>query len=348
MLQLITGLPGNGKTLYALAYVKRWAETDNRPVFYSGIAELTLPWHEIEADKWYDCPAGSIVVIDESQRIFRPRSAGAAVPVHVERMETHRHQGLDIVLITQHPMLIDTAIRRLVGKHMHVIRKFGTQNATIHEWGSTKENCDKPVAKQDSIKHHWKYDTSLYGLYKSAEVHTVKRSIPMKIYLFCLIPFLLIAAGLYMYRFIQSKMHPGTEAPAQVEQVASLVPAPQPEARPSPTSAVTHYEDALEDAKQYVYERTPRYEGLAFTAPRYDELTRPVRVPVIAGCISTDKMCRCYTHQATRMGMTDAMCREMMVKRPYIDFDPGNQALGGYALVVDGDLPAAALGDSHE
>lgn len=341
MLQLITGLPGNGKTLYALAYVKRWAEADNRPVFYSGIAELTLPWHEVDADKWYECPAGSIVVIDESQRVFRPRSAGAAVPVHVERMETHRHQGLDIVLITQHPMLIDTAIRRLVGKHMHVIRKFGTQNATIHEWSSTQENCDKPPAKRDSIKHHWKYDTSLYGLYKSAEVHTVKRSIPMKIYLFCLIPFLLIAAGIYMYSFIKSKMHPPPEVPAQIEQTVSLVPDHQQEARPAAVSGAPHYADALEDAKQYVYERSPRYEGLAFTAPRYDELTRPVRVPVVAGCVSMGSKCRCYTHQATRLDMSEAMCREMMVNRPYVDFDPGDQELSGYAMVVDGNLPAA-------
>jgi|SRR5450830_221897 len=320
MLQLITGLPGNGKTLYALAYVKQWAAQEHRTVFYSGIAELTLDWTEIAADKWYDCPPNSIVVIDECQRVFRPRSLGAQVPEHVARLETHRHQGLDIILITQHPMLADAAIRRLVGKHLHVIRKFGTQHATIHEWSSTKDNCDKPAAKKDSIKHHWRYDKSLFSVYKSADVHTVKRHIPMKIYIFAATPILLAAAIWYMVQFTQSKM---TTSPTNISTVPFHKPTNtainEPE-KSATTTRQSRYENALEDAKQYLYERTPRIEGLAFTAPRYDKLTQPIHVPRPTGCLSSAHQCQCHTENGTPLAMPEKVCRDIVSNGLFIDF----------------------------
>lgn len=44
MIDLITGLPGNGKTLYTISTVKKMSEGENRPVYYAGIPELTLDW----------------------------------------------------------------------------------------------------------------------------------------------------------------------------------------------------------------------------------------------------------------------------------------------------------------
>jgi zona occludens toxin len=86
MIELITGLPGNAKTLYTIGEVKRRAEAEGRPVYYAGIKELQLDWTPIEADKWTDCPAGSIIVIDECQKVFRNRSLGAQPPAHVTEL----------------------------------------------------------------------------------------------------------------------------------------------------------------------------------------------------------------------------------------------------------------------
>ncbi len=90
-----------------------------------------------------ELPAGSIVLIDEVQRLMRPRIHGSKVPAFIAELETHRHRGIDLVLITQHPMLLDSNVRRLTGQHFHVIRKFGTQMANVYEWGQVKENADK-------------------------------------------------------------------------------------------------------------------------------------------------------------------------------------------------------------
>ena len=136
MLYLRTGLPGTGKTLFALADVKEWADKDKRPVYYSGIKDLKVPgWIELEdATKWPDLPANAIIIIDEAQRVFRPRHTSSAVPEHVAALETHRHKGVDLVLITQHPKLLDSNVRRLVGVHRHYVRVFGALCLALGAW----------------------------------------------------------------------------------------------------------------------------------------------------------------------------------------------------------------------
>ncbi|MFZ6648900.1 zonular occludens toxin domain-containing protein [Undibacterium sp. TJN25] len=315
MINLFTGLPGNGKTLYALSYVKAWAEKDNRPVYYSGIKGLKLPWEEIDPQKWFECPANSIVVIDECQSVFRPRTVSKDVPEYVSRLETHRHQGIDLVLITQHPLLADSSIRRLVGKHLHIVRTWGTERATIHEWASARDNCDKPAGRRDSIKHHWKYDKAAYAYYQSAEVHTVKRSIPMRVFVLAAVPVLLIAAAFYVYRF--TKKHTDADA-VSANGVTTLG---QAAAAPPGAKKVASYLNAREDAKQYVYENTARVDGLPQTAPKYDEITTPTVAPAPVACMATAGRCSCYTQQATPISMPEHLCRDIVNHGYFQDFD---------------------------
>ena len=315
MINLITGLPGNGKTLYALSYVKQWAEKDNRPVYYAGIKDLMLPWTEIDPTKWFECPANSIIVIDECQTVFRPRSVGKEPPDYVAKLETHRHQGLDIVLITQHPLLADSAIRRLVGKHIHVVRTFGTERATLHEWASVRENCDKPAGRSDSIKHHWAYPKDAYSYYKSAEVHTVKRNIPMRLYLLIAIPVFLIGCVFYFKHFAEKQKHINNPTQEETTGASKAV------LTASSEKGKVSYKNAIEDAKQFVFEETPRVVGLPQTAPRYDELTKPVEVPVPAGCVQSSHGCKCYTQQATSMDVEESLCMEIVKHGFFEDFE---------------------------
>jgi len=133
MINLVTGLPGSGKTLWTLGTVNDLAIKGNRQVYYHGIPDLILPWQLMDSpEDWINLPPKSIIVIDECQSTFRPRAASVKPPPHVAEFETHRHKGLDFFLLTQHPMLLDGNIRRLAGKHFHVIRFYGFQKSTIH------------------------------------------------------------------------------------------------------------------------------------------------------------------------------------------------------------------------
>ena len=112
MISLITGLPGSGKTNLLVHELMTRDDLKNRPLFVDGIPELKIPTMEIpegeDMTTWHKwAPTGAILVIDEAQRIFRPRPAGAKVPDYIQELETHRHKGIDIFVITQHPRLID-------------------------------------------------------------------------------------------------------------------------------------------------------------------------------------------------------------------------------------------------
>jgi zona occludens toxin len=299
MITLITGLPGNGKTLYALTWLREKATKEGRDVYYSGIADLKLPWIEHDPQKWFELPKGSIIVIDEVQRVMRPRQHGTTVPEFVAKLETHRHLGVDLVLITQHPMLLDSNVRRLVGQHFHVVRKFGTHNATIHEWGSVKESCDK--SREDSTPHHWRYPKDVFALYKSAEAHTHKMRIPMRVWIFLALPFVIGGLVWVLYGNLMGRTklkEPGGAAGAPGQTVPGGA-APAGGARLKLTAA------------EYVKEHVPRVPGLAYTAPVYDEATKVTEAPYPAACVEMGKRCQCYTQQATKLEVPRELCQQI-------------------------------------
>ncbi|MFE8647314.1 hypothetical protein ACFX58_19740, partial [Sphingomonas sp. NCPPB 2930] len=63
---------------------------------------------------------------------------------------------------------------------------------------------------------------------------------------------------------------------------------------------------------EYIASYVPRIEGLPHTAPAYDEMTKPTRVPVPAACISWEKKgCHCFTQDGTKLNTTEAICKEI-------------------------------------
>jgi len=323
MITLLTGFPGNGKTLYLLSWIEKWARDDKRPVYYSGIeftpagAERFGEWSEFEATQWNECPPGSIIVIDECQRIFRNRSINAAAPKFVTDLETHRHLGVDLVFVTQHPMLVDPALRRLTGQHKHCVRTFGMEGSMVHEWPQVRENCDKPAGRKDSIAKPFKFDKSIYGLYKSAEQHTMKRNLPWKVKMLLILPFVLAALVYLIWKSMTARFNNQPSEQEQSMPVAATAPAT--------LSGNPYAFDPVADAKKYVFDRTPRVVGLPHTAPRYDSVTAPVIAPIPAACIEMQGKCRCYTQQGTLMQTEPDMCREIVARGFFVDFDDGSE-----------------------
>lgn len=161
MIYLYTGVPGAGKTLFCLNDMYDWWKKDAvekckaakdhegewlkyaRPVYVNRVNELAVPgWKTFDdPTKWHELPDHSIILIDECQEAFPPRSNGAAVPEHVQRIADHRHRGIDIWMITQHPSSIDVFLKRRVEQHNHVHRKFGAKIVVFYTWAGV---CDSP------------------------------------------------------------------------------------------------------------------------------------------------------------------------------------------------------------
>lgn len=332
MITLGTGLPGNGKTLFMLWYLKRKADKENRPVYYHNVKDLNPDvlgnWSTFEPEKWYDLPSGSIVLIDECQDIFPKKPNGAPLPEHFTKLNTHRHLGIDLFLITQHPSLIDNSVRRLVGQHFHSIRKFGLQRSTIYEWSSCASSPELDSTQKNSVVMKWKFPKEVFGWYKSAEVHTVKRAIPAKLVLAVLFVIGIFSYGYYALDRFQQK---GREQQAVLtaKQSPTMQEGVVPVVAVAPVSAQTGAVDPVADAEQYMFNQTPRVANLPETAPKYDGLTVPTRVPVPAMCFQIGDVrsekpirCQCYTQQATKMDIEFNMCISIARNGRFIDFDP--------------------------
>lgn len=302
MITKITGLPGNGKTLYTLNLVE--AERKGRPVYYHGIAELQLDWVQLDnAQDWWKVPDGAIVVIDEAQKTFPPRAVGSQVPQHVSELETHRHRGIDVYLITQHPMLVDSAVRRLTQRHFHCVRKFGFEAATIHEYPTgVNTECEKNRA--GSIRHEFKFPKGSYAWYKSAEVHTVRRRIPKRVWFLAAAPLLIIGLVWYGWQALTAHAPVSVDGPAKGGAIAQA-------------SEWGH----VKTVKEYLDAQVPRVAGLAYTAPVYDRVTEPTKAPFPAACVSSKDRCRCFSQQGTALDMPDQLCRDVVSKGYFKPWD---------------------------
>lgn len=306
MMHLITGLPGNGKTLYTLWMVDQLAKKDGRPVYYHGIPELTLNWFQLDkAEEWYKLPEGSIVVIDECQKVFPPRSSGSKAPETEAQMETHRHRGFDLFLLTQHPSLVSNHVRKLCGKHFHLIRQFGMQRSRVYEMQSVNEPNNSNL-KQAQLTT-WKFPQEVFKWYKSAEVHTHKRTIPKKL---IALPFLILSLVVmvwYAYHVLSGIKDNGKPKGLLPQSEGQIMPSGQG------SQPLTQ--------KQYLEQYKPRIDGLPHTAPVYDEVTKPARAPVPVACVYNSKKCQCYSQQGTRLATPDLLCRQIVENGYFVNFD---------------------------
>lgn len=320
MITLITGRPGHGKTLFALTYIQKYLEEQNkgraepRPVFYHNIRDLKLPWVKLDEPKaWPTLEDSSVIVLDECQDVFPIRATGSAVPGHVSAINTHRHHGHDLFLITQDPMLLDSAVRKLVDTHYHLERKFGFETANLHKWNRVKEDCLKN--RQGSEQTTFNYPKTTYGLYHSAVDHTVKAKLPLRVKLAFAIPVLLVGLGFIAWKYLNpetSNLNPANTIEAQLEVQSD----------PRRDSG---YLQVTAPQLDYYQQRTPRLEGLPHTAPVYDEITKPVLAPVPVACVDFRNSCKCYSQQGTPIDTPPHMCKQIVENGYFIDFQNGDE-----------------------
>ena len=256
-------------------------------------------------------PPGAIVVLDEAQRVFRPQAAGKAPPPEIQAFETRRHTGVDFVLISQHPGLIHSNLRRLVTRHVHIYDTF--VGRYLLEWvgpGDPENKASRAVASRQRFQP----PKSAFDLYKSSELHTkIVRKYPWYMWAFCVLVPLAIGLSYYSFKRISSRMdkqEPAVVSSGVVEGGVRSVG--QGGSEKTGSGAVVTAED-------YIKKYTPRVAGLMHTAPVYDQVTTPQQAPEPVGCIQSSKSgCKCYTQQGTVYRTNEDICRQLVVSPMYI------------------------------
>jgi zona occludens toxin len=315
MFYLFTGQPGSKKTANMIHHVM--SDPDKifagRPVYFYNITECIVPgWEEITEEQVKDwpnfLPEGAILLIDEAQEIWRPAAWDKTTPIHVTGLEKHRHQGIDIIATTQHPMLIHTAVRRQVQQHRHLSAAYGLRSRALI-WEKCINDPDDHFAKQEAATEGANVPKSVFKLYKSTALNTNKKRIPKKVYMIGFLFAAVLLGGInFAYDLMTRADNMQVAAGSNVlgSALAGVSPAKQGK-KFDPVYPI--------DPEKYLALFQPRIAGIPATAPIYDELQKPVEAPrVFCVRIYTAKgqNCRCLTQQATKVNVPLGRCDSLI------------------------------------
>lgn len=298
MIHLITGTPGAGKTLRAVYHILEQSKKGR--LIYTNIDGLEIPGTHQAPDIWTETPEGSLVVYDEAQQIFPPDGkTGRSNREDMAAMELHRHTGHDLILITQHPNLIHSHVRRLVGKHEHLNRAFGWNKAQIY----LKDQVMRPESKGDlqaAEKTFWDHDKKLFQYYKSASLHVEHKRIPKPIMYAAAAMIMMVIGVFYLYSNLNLGVFQGkVTTPETVNKSNDLLQYPDPN-------------HSMKQAKNF-------YVG-----------NEPPKI-AMSGCIASASYCRCYTDDYEPIFMDQIACYKQMEipipRKIQVDKSKGHQSV---------------------
>ncbi|QGL63652.1 hypothetical protein FEO87_10555 [Stenotrophomonas maltophilia] len=349
MMYLISGQPGNGKTLRAMSMALEFYEQNQQQVkegkaqprrFFTNIAGATaeegadaFPWMEKlpEHNDWTQLPDGSFVIYDEAHsdgntqglerygRLFPSTGKpGESDDPRIRAMSTHRHRGFDLVFVTQWPNKIHHQVRTLIGSHTHMNRSFGMQRAGVLTWSRVQSDPYDEKVRDKAEEEIWAYPKALYSRYRSATLHTAshKFKVPKKVWQALSVTVALMLCVWMIYAFIIKP----SPTPRKVEEGAGALPAAGalaplgaggPAARPL-------------TREEYIERHTPRIEFQPWSAPAFDDRSvqsQPELYCMASGTTEQDTTCTCVTEQGTkakvRLPVCLAIARDGPAYNPY-------------------------------
>lgn len=310
-IELYTGKPGNGKTAFMMERLLKEAEKGERPIFAAGIDGLKpglatvledpKKWNEFDANGDRIVPDGSLVFVDEAWKWFGHLhdASRQATPPHVLALAEHRHRGIDFVWTTQGPNQLYPFVRPLCADHFHCVRRFGTQVVDVYHWEELQEDVKSSTKREAARRSTRNLPEKAFGSYKSAEVHTIKKRIPKRLYVALALPVFLAVAVFVAY----STLSPSARAERIAEGTGSALAEPAPDeaqgtrARREPFTVETW-------AQRFV----PRIAAHPMSAPAYDD--RPVLAQPRIACMIGERVgCLCKTEQGTDYHVPANQCR---------------------------------------
>ncbi|MCR6687084.1 zonular occludens toxin domain-containing protein [Pseudoxanthomonas sp.] len=337
-IEILTGQPGNGKTALMMERLLSEAAKGERPIFAAGIDGLQPGLAAVLDDPrdWnkrdpvtgeYVVPHGSLIFVDEAWKWFGHLhdASRQATPKHVLDLAEHRHRGLDFVWTTQQPNQLYPFVRGLVGSHHHVVRRFGTKMIDVFSWGELNEEI-KSAAKRELAQRRTRFlPKEAFGSYKSAEVHTIKARVPLKV---LAIPGLLVAAAVLGWWAFNTLRPDAYAASLTGKEAANAAQAASPPAS-VPVGQVDRAQPVYATLTDYAKAHLPRFATMPWTAPIFD--SRAVTADPQLYCMSSlagevadgshrDLSCSCFTEQGTRYEVSQAECRT--VARYGVPYNP--------------------------
>jgi zona occludens toxin len=335
MIELRTGTPGSGKTLSMVEALskmqKRWEKhpEEARAIYVHNINDLALPHAPMPTKSiqmgprsqivpdWDAMENGSLVIIDECQDVFPPRSSQTVAPPHVAWLNTHRHLGFDLWLTTQNPKLIDFSVRALINKHLHFRRLFGGQRSAVYEWDACSDSLS---GLKDSVMTIYLFPKKAFQFYKSAEKHT---KMSFKWPRWIIIPVLGLALSVFA-------------VPRAYETLSNVIGGKGlgSHSKPEAIKPLAAASAALPVLTTQAMAKVVPVPELAASGAVSGATVRAAAV--FAGCMRSVKQeCKCFDSRGKSVDVDDDVCESIDGSRPVFDLAQANLK----------ELPPAGMAD---
>lgn len=325
---LITGIPGSGKTLFAVNELKKFIEENNKSDdpcnIYCDITGLKISDIPPPPLDWRETPPKSLLIYDEAQfhEEFKARR-GLSPYKQIEELTIHRKTAHKIWFITQDPSRLHRDILAMVEIHYHLERPYGAKLATIYQYrGAETKPSGISVKQRAENKRLFNYDKRLYELYESSQVDDgIKFRLPKELTIWCI---LAVIVGVYFYTQVTSDgtkkyldMAKGEqvekEPPPQeqstsektTEQAKKLFPTPEPSESPPPQEPQLTPEQVAEKRRSELYQN---WLPSDYAIIKSDENLQ------VRAVIKIGKKCRAYNTHGDLMTLTYSECSNYLVE----------------------------------
>lgn len=335
MIYLITGGPGTGKTSKAVSMIlenedglfKTELEDGtvvDRPLYFCHIDGLDVKKfkaHELSEQDLQSAPLrdlvpqGAIVIVDEADYTYPVRASGRPVPPYIQTLKELRHEGFTLILMTQHPTMIDIYLRNLVGKHIHLERKpVGTKQYVFYKCVTDLGN---PALNSNAQVSWYKPSKKSFDYYKSASMHIkFKKRIPKPVFYLIAVLALILWKGFGVYGTYNQHVA-GSD---MVQQEAS-----------SPFVAESDSSQPEIGGDIKPLDLIPTLSEKPESKPIYNQVRNVKTFEFPKGCIKTSSGCNCYSDQATLLPeINEDLCKSYVDNglpfNPYKDVERESNA----------------------
>lgn len=358
MIYLLTGTPGHGKTQRAIWMLLNDVRFKDRPVLFANVRGLNTGderlknWIPLtDVTQWETAPQGAVIFIDECHQAgFFPLRGVGKPPPWIEALATHRHLGLDFVLVTQNAKNMDVFVRRLVELHIHVKRPAQMPYTNVYEFqGHT--DCDERIPVDSALRHsRWQLDKSIWTLYKSADEHTAKAKVPRVAFVFVVLALGLGVVLAYMYRWVQTKQSAKaadvsaplvSSSPLIKKKDVAASKEPISLSRMSPVQLVEHL---MHETRDFELARVPLVADFPESAPFYEELRKVKTFPRVAGCAQGISGCRCVDQQGTPVRLSPSACADYVINGRFDPYRDDKRELGERSVTNAAPVVPASSG----
>lgn len=208
MIKIITGIPGAGKTLWAVTQLKKVVDENNklpenqRRMIYSDITGLDLEGVITETPlDWRETPQNSLIVYDEAQFNvpFQATAKSLSEYDYIRDLTIHRKTGHELWYITQDPKRLHSNILEMAESHFHLDRPFGAKYANVYQFRGVERSPKSTSAMaRAEVVTKFIYSKKIYKYYESSQVNDgIKLRIPKKMIIGVSIP-IIMAIGAYL------------------------------------------------------------------------------------------------------------------------------------------------------